>query len=126
MLYCGGGLAQDVITTIGQAFELRYNQLVNATKVEYFLFIPKLLFTFSVYLVLEILNRVWNVFVSNFRFKEFLKKTPGPRPPPLPALRQVPMHHYPLPDDPEYYNDLPGKAPPPTTPSNLIDFNSGT
>ena len=45
VLECGGGLAQDVITTIGQAFELR--------------------------------------------FKEFLKKAPGPRPPPLPALRQV-------------------------------------
>eukprot|EP00088_Acartia_fossae_P030014 TRINITY_DN3095_c0_g1_i1.p1 TRINITY_DN3095_c0_g1~~TRINITY_DN3095_c0_g1_i1.p1 ORF type:complete len:540 (+),score=109.05 TRINITY_DN3095_c0_g1_i1:69-1622(+) len=79
VLYCGGGLAQDVITTIGQAFELR--------------------------------------------FKEFLKKTPGPRPPPLPTLRQVPMPPL-LPDDPEYYNDLPGKAPPPTTPSNLIDFNT--
>jgi len=73
VLECGGGLAQDVITTIGQAFELR--------------------------------------------FKEFLKKAPGPRPPPLPALRQVPLQ----PDDVEYYNDLPGKAPPS---SNLIDFNS--
>jgi len=72
VLECGGGLAQDVITTIGQAFELR--------------------------------------------FKEFLKKTPGARPPPLPALRAN------LPDDPEYYNDLPGKTPPSS--SNLIDFNT--
>ncbi|XP_023329219.1 SHC-transforming protein 1 isoform X2 [Eurytemora carolleeae] len=72
VLECEGGLAQDVITTIGQAFELR--------------------------------------------FKEFLKKTPGSRPPPLPALR-----HAPLPDEVEYYNDLPGKTPPS---SNLIDFNT--
>lgn len=77
VLECGGGLAQDVITTIGQAFELR--------------------------------------------FKEFLKKTPGPRPPPLPALRQAPLPLPLVPDDPEYYNDLPGKAPPS---SNLIDFNT--
>lgn len=27
VLECGGGLAQEVITTIGQAFELRYGQL---------------------------------------------------------------------------------------------------
>ena len=74
VLECGGGLAQDVITTIGQAFELR--------------------------------------------FKEFLKKTPTPRPPPLPALRQAPLRPN---DDVEYYNDMPGKAPPF---SNLIDFNS--
>ncbi len=26
VLECGGGLAQDVITTIGQAFELRFKQ----------------------------------------------------------------------------------------------------
>jgi SHC-transforming protein 1 len=67
-------LAQDVITTIGQAFELR--------------------------------------------FKEFLKKT-GQRPPPLGPLRP--------PDDPEYYNDLPGKGPPaqPGGPGrNLIDLST--
>nr|CAG4649485.1 EOG090X098F [Scapholeberis mucronata]SVE93729.1 EOG090X098F [Scapholeberis mucronata] len=69
VLECGGGLAQDVITTIGQAFELR--------------------------------------------FKEYLKRTPrslnesvidgnsaAAQPPPW------------SPDDPEYYNDLPGKVPP--------------
>ena len=26
VLECGGGLAQDVITTIGQAFEIRFKQ----------------------------------------------------------------------------------------------------
>lgn len=29
MLECGGGLAQDVIATIGQAFELRFKQYLN-------------------------------------------------------------------------------------------------
>lgn len=28
VLECGGGLAQDVITTIGQAFELRFKQFL--------------------------------------------------------------------------------------------------
>jgi len=66
VLECSGGLAQDVITTIGQAFELR--------------------------------------------FKEFLKKSSSNKPPPLP-LTTRPLQ--PLrPDDPEYYNDLPGKEPP--------------
>jgi len=71
VLECTGGLAQDVITTIGQAFELR--------------------------------------------FKEFLKKSgTKDKPPPLPAL-----HHSNLrPDDPEYYNDLPGKEPPGSTSSS--------
>ena len=32
VLECGGGLAQDVITTIGQAFELRYKQYLAARK----------------------------------------------------------------------------------------------
>lgn len=31
VLECGGGLAQDVITTIGQAFELRYKQFMKKT-----------------------------------------------------------------------------------------------
>ena len=29
VLECGGGLAQDVITTVGQAFELRFKQYLN-------------------------------------------------------------------------------------------------
>jgi len=80
VLECGGGLAQDVITTIGQAFELR--------------------------------------------FKEFLKRTPSNRPPPLPPLHRHPSLN---PDDPEYYNDLPGKAPPSSLTgnnSNLIDLST--
>jgi len=88
VLECFGGLAKDVITTVGQAFELR--------------------------------------------FKEFLKKSGGNRPPPL-----APLAHSNLrPDDPEYYNDMPGKAPPPqsgqtghshhlpSTNSNLIDLST--
>ena len=30
VLECGGGLAQDVITTVGQAFELRFKQYLNS------------------------------------------------------------------------------------------------
>lgn len=29
VLECGGGLAEDVVTTIGQAFELRYKQYLK-------------------------------------------------------------------------------------------------
>lgn len=31
VLECGGGLAQDVITTIGQAFELRFKEYLKRT-----------------------------------------------------------------------------------------------
>ncbi|CAG0913595.1 unnamed protein product [Notodromas monacha] len=54
VLECGSGLAQDVITTIGQAFELRFEAY----------------------------------------------------------LKCLPRHDRGLRDDPEYYNDLPGKIPP--------------
>ena len=46
------------------------------------------------------------------RFKEFLRRGPGSRPPPLTSMPRVPP---PVSDDPEYYNDLPGKAPPHAT-----------
>lgn len=29
MLECGGGLAEDVVSTIGQAFELRFKQYLK-------------------------------------------------------------------------------------------------
>ena len=61
------------------------------------------------------------------RFKEVLKKTPAPRPPPLSSLSRHPHAPAPLllPDDPEYYNDLPGKVPPPNSASsNLIDLST--
>ncbi|XP_040069337.2 SHC-transforming protein 3 isoform X2 [Ixodes scapularis] len=73
VLECGGGLAQDVITTIGQAFELR--------------------------------------------FREFMRGVPAP--PPLPSLvprRPTESTAAPPRDDPEYYNDLPGKMPPEAPP----------
>lgn len=69
VLECGGGLAQDVITTIGQAFELR--------------------------------------------FKEFLKKTP--RAITVPDRLENPVfngNNSAWGEDPDYYNDLPGKIPP--------------
>nr|CAG4634907.1 EOG090X098F [Alona affinis] len=87
VLECGGGLAQDVITTIGQAFELR--------------------------------------------FKEYLKRTPRPAGADTVTDNResasgngaaiasasgshggAPHHPHWNPDDPEYYNDLPGKVPP--------------
>ncbi|XP_065225681.1 SHC-transforming protein 1-like isoform X1 [Planococcus citri] len=34
VLECGGGLAQDVITTIGQAFDLRFKQFLNRPMIE--------------------------------------------------------------------------------------------
>ncbi|GFT87948.1 SHC-transforming protein 1 [Nephila pilipes] len=69
VLECGGGLAQDVITTIGQAFELRY--------------------------------------------KQFLKKTPSTRSETEQHQASVTNGNLvPTRDDPEYYNDLPGKVPP--------------
>nr|CAG4648049.1 EOG090X098F [Moina brachiata]SVE93115.1 EOG090X098F [Moina brachiata] len=77
VLECGGGLAQDVITTIGQAFELR--------------------------------------------FKEYLKRTPRAGAEHLPDSRDASSGAAAAaggapgpwsPDDPEYYNDLPGKVPP--------------
>lgn len=97
VLECGGGLAQDVITTIGQAFELR--------------------------------------------FKEFMKRTPIAKPPPLQVITPAPRHSLDNKlensSDVEYYNDLPGKTPPEFSPvqksrptinscgsSNLIDFHS--
>lgn len=83
VLECGGGLAQDVITTIGQAFKLR--------------------------------------------FREFMRWAPSSQPP-LPGLpdRQdsnvsatsngVPGSRAVPREDPEYYNDLPGKIPPEAPP----------
>lgn len=73
VLECGGGLAQDVITTIGQAFELR--------------------------------------------FKEFLKRTP--RAISVPDRLENPVFNgndSAWGEDPEYYNDLPGKIPPEASP----------
>ncbi|XP_069978203.1 SHC-transforming protein 3 [Penaeus vannamei] len=70
VLECGGGLAQDVITTIGQAFELR--------------------------------------------FKEYLKRTPSVQYTSVKSDKSG-MNGEGAGwgrDDPEYYNDLPGKVPP--------------
>jgi SHC-transforming protein 1 len=33
VLECGGGLAKDVISTIGQAFELRYKQYMKPAQI---------------------------------------------------------------------------------------------
>jgi SHC-transforming protein 1 len=91
VMECKGGIAQDVIMTIGQAFELR--------------------------------------------FKEYLRKRPVARPPPI-SMIPTTVQDSRRPDEVEYYNDLPGKTPPEFSPvqksrnhkesvgSNLIDFNS--
>ena len=62
------------------------------------------------------------------RFKEFLRKSGNNKPPPLPTLQHSNLR----PDDPEYYNDLPGKEPPSSSESgsgqqpssNLIDLST--
>lgn len=71
VLECGGKCAQDVITTIGQAFELRFKEYVQ----------------------------------NNVRHNEIARKENS----------RVGRHAIMLPDDPEYYNDLPGKIPPDAT-----------
>ncbi|CAL4094184.1 unnamed protein product, partial [Meganyctiphanes norvegica] len=70
VLECGGGLAQDVITTIGQAFELRFKEYLKRT--------PSVQYT------------------SVKTDKSGMNGETG-------SWRR---------DDPEYYNDLPGKVPP--------------
>uniref|UniRef100_A0A0P5AAR5 SHC-transforming protein n=1 Tax=Daphnia magna TaxID=35525 RepID=A0A0P5AAR5_9CRUS len=80
VLECGGGLAQDVITTIGQAFELRFKEYLKRT--------PRPAGTES---VLDGRDGVGTASGHN---------SAGAAPPPW------------SPDDPEYYNDLPGKVPP--------------
>ncbi|XP_057365477.1 uncharacterized protein LOC130686265 isoform X2 [Daphnia carinata] len=80
VLECGGGLAQDVITTIGQAFELRFKEYLKRT--------PRPAGTES---VLDGRDAVGTAGGHN---------SAGAAPPPW------------SPDDPEYYNDLPGKVPP--------------
>lgn len=68
VLECGGKCAQDVITTIGQAFELRFKEYMQ----------------------------------NNIRHSESTRVANG-------AVGKAAVV---LPDDPEYYNDLPGKIPP--------------
>ncbi|KAG1704729.1 SHC-transforming protein 3 [Nymphon striatum] len=75
VLECGGGLAQDVITTVGQAFELRFKQY---------------------------LTRAPPMTSDDSLSRLTAGATFGP----------VTTTQPPLNDDPEYYNDLPGKMPP--------------
>nr|SVE77715.1 EOG090X098F [Daphnia lumholtzi] len=81
VLECGGGLAQDVITTIGQAFELRFKEYLKRT--------PRPAGAES---VLDGRDVVAGTAGGH--------NSAGAAPPPW------------SPDDPEYYNDLPGKVPP--------------
>nr|SVE74292.1 EOG090X098F [Daphnia barbata] len=80
VLECGGGLAQDVITTIGQAFELRFKEYLKRT--------PRPAGADSVLDGREVVGSAGG------------HNSAGAAPPPW------------SPDDPEYYNDLPGKVPP--------------
>ncbi|XP_042213107.1 SHC-transforming protein 1-like isoform X2 [Homarus americanus] len=70
VLECGGGLAQDVITTIGQAFELRFKEYLKRT--------------------------------PSVQYTSVKSDKPGMNGEGTSWVR----------DDPEYYNDLPGKVPP--------------
>ena len=104
VMECKGGLAQDVIMTIGQAFELRY------------------------YFFVKFMLRVETVYLfdlTNFlcRFKEYLRKRPVARPPPIsmiPTVQDVRQTN-----EVEYYNDLPGKTPPEFSPVQKSRLHKG-
>jgi len=102
VMECCGGLAQNVITTIGQAFELRLKECLRRDPAN----------------------------SSTATQESNMQASAGP----MPAVRGQRR-----PDDVEYYNDMPGKRPPPTTQplsssspqwskkdslsNNLIDFS---
>ena len=50
-----------------------------------------------------------------FRFKEYLRKRPVARPPPISMIPST-LQDSRRPDEVEYYNDLPGKTPPEFSP----------
>lgn len=80
ILECGGGLAQDVITTIGQAFELRFKEFLQGS--------------------------------STPAISLHGASATGT----APKSRSTKQSNGVRRNDPEYYNDLPGKAPPDTPP----------
>ncbi|XP_054160192.1 SHC-transforming protein 1-like isoform X2 [Oppia nitens] len=86
VLECGGGLAHDVITAIGQAFELRFKEFLNRS--------PR---TTSVNEILEsaVPNGLCHTINNNFNTDNDSKNRL---------------------DERDYYNDLPGKIPPDVPP----------
>ncbi|XP_013775445.1 SHC-transforming protein 1-like isoform X1 [Limulus polyphemus] len=87
VLECGGGLAQEVITTIGQAFELRFKEFLRRA--------PRSI-------NIQDGQRMENSVINGSRSAST--------------------------DDPEYYNDLPGKIPPDGPPPvpPLPDYHTAT
>ncbi|CAG2105897.1 unnamed protein product [Medioppia subpectinata] len=83
VLECGGGLAQDVITTIGQAFELRFKEFLKRS--------PKSL-SVNERLESSVANGSNSLNATNNLNQDTDTKN--------------------LPEDRDYYNDLPGKMPP--------------
>ena len=94
VLECGGGLAQDVITTVGQAFELRFKEFLKRTPGQ------------------GGGNRPHPLQMGP-------SSSSSSAPPPVRGASSSTFSrhptlapHPPRPEDVEYYNDLPGKKPP--------------
>lgn len=115
VLECGGGLAKDVISTIGQAFELRFQQFTNKSPIVYVMY-----FFFF--------NRIYNYFISlgtamghpststgGDADKDYYNDLPGKVPPDVCEPPPVP----PLPSSVPPFTTLP-----PVQSPNLIDLSS--
>ena len=108
VLECGDGRAQDVITTIGQAFELRFKEFLRRAP-------RSVKYDFKILQIIKFINRFINVVfysLENSHFNGISSSSPSTNctavagsflPQPPPNVRS---------DDREYYNDLPGKIPP--------------
>lgn len=98
VLECGGGLAQDVITTIGQAFELRFKEYLKRT--------PR-----TGAAVAD--SSLSPIALAAENCRDGLAGALSLPSSSANGAASSNLHHPPWsPDDPEYYNDLPGKVPP--------------
>jgi hypothetical protein len=95
VLECGSGLAQDVITTIGQAFELRFEEYLNR--------LPGMGHNNNVPGPDSLDSGVVTADAASKAEQYSSKLASRPHAPKKNGFRN---------DDPEYYNDLPGKIPP--------------
>ncbi|OTF78100.1 SHC-transforming protein 1-like protein [Euroglyphus maynei] len=104
VLECEDGRAQEVITTIGQAFELRFNEFLKRNPLSN----ERLVITSVFYengLTIYVINRLEHIHLNtNNSHKTAMDNS-----------QITPMQRI---EDREYYNDLPGKIPPDITTIN--------